>query len=805
MSKQNAMPRSLAGTMILALAMGCTETPAAPDPGAGENVQEFLTGLPSWSEFTADVNAPDQPPAPTGEAADTTMEVAAFEEYGDSGEVVVQPEVTYQCVSTPHSITKNPEKIVMYSPDASVLWPGALVQGQSRKALGSLLPLPIEERAPLRITIPDFASSDNTRTVDTPNEGTMCAARGEIVGNATASGLQSPSSIDFKMSTHHSERFQALSASLSGAYLGFSARATGDFSREGRETTVTANFIQKMFTVIVNAPQTPDAFFSADFTDAKLQQQVDQGRMGPSNIPIYVSEIVYGRLLTFSMTSTASETDIRATLQAAYEGIGVSAELALSARQKKILERSKLAVTSVGGDGTATLSVIREGNLGAYFTDNPPLSSAAPISFTFRNLGDGSIAGVTESTNYDIRQCDAIPASPGTFTYLPKQEANAPFSGAVQTLTGDVDGDGKTDMIWNQLQGTTNQLFVGISAGDGTFSFTSPFVHPATAPSEGWGNFTVSVSELNGDGFADLVWNHLGTENKTYVGYGNGDGTFATPSVRIHPLTPWSSYTIATGDAMGPSGSADGRDDLLWLRRVSGSLFMHSARSDASSVLVNQTGQLLSSATGWQLYDMHTGDVDGDADTDVILNITSGASNRTYAARSDGDGTWTLSGLSDNTTHTSWSGFATLVADVDASGKDGIIFADTTNLGVSRVSVGSWNGTGFTFGPIQSTTFDNQGVLVPFDVEVLDVEGDGDADIVWNLRTGLDNLIYISRGQGGGTFDFGVARVRHPDSDESNWSQYRMFTGDVNGDGRDDIIWSWPAQTNRIYTAIGKN
>jgi hypothetical protein len=315
----------------------------------------------------------------------------------------------------------------------------------------------------------------------------------------------------------------------------------------------------------------------------------------------------------------------------------------------------------------------------------------------------------------------------------------------------------------------------------------------------------VKVVDLNGDAYADLVWNHLGTENKTYLGFGNGDGTFSTPSVRIRPETGWSTYTMAAGDAMGPAGSADGRDDLLWVRRASANLYVHSARSSADSLLVNQTGQSLSNASGWNLYDMLTGDVDGDADTDIVLNLASGASNRSYAARSDGDGSWTLSAYSDNTSNPTWSGFATRIADVDGSGKQGLIWADTTNLGLSKVSVGTWNGTRFTYGPIQSTTFDNQGVTVPFDIEVLDVEGDGDADIVWNLRTGLDNLIYISRGQGGGTFDFGVARVRHPDTNEADWSQYQMFTGDVNGDGRDDIIWSWPAQTNRIYTAIGKN
>ncbi len=802
---------SLAGAMILALAVGCdSQSPIDPDPGAGQGVAEFLTGLPGWAEFSSDVNTPDQPPAPTGEAPDTTIELAAFEEYGDSGDVVIQPEVSYQCITTEYSMAQNPREIVMYSPDASVLWPGGLIQGQSRKALGSLLPLPIEERTPLRITIPDIASSDNTRTVENPNEGTMFAARGEIVGNATASGLAAPSSIDFYMNTHHSEKYQALSASLSGAYMGYSASATGDFSRAGQETTVTANFIQKMFTVIVQAPQTPEAFFSSDFTDEKLQEQVNLGRMGPSNIPIYVSEIVYGRMMTFSMTSSASASDIRGTIQAAYEAIGQGVQVSLSARQQKILERSKIAITSVGGDGTATAATIRDGDLSAYFTDQPPLSSAAPISFTFRNLGDGSIAGVTESTEYDVKECQAIPATPGTFTYLPKQEATAPFGGG-HTMTGDVNGDGKTDMIWNNLSGM-NQLFVGLSEGDGTFAFTSPFTHPAN-PVEGWSGYTVHTANLNGDDYVDLVWSRLGNsgtpnpENKTYVGYGNGDGTFGTPSVRIHAVTGWEDERTFIGDAMGPAGQEDGLDDILWPRWHTASFGVSTARTDPDSVMVFQPWWGFDAGM-WTNYDVFVHDQDGDGDADIVLNHLPSL-NRTWWANSDGDGTWTFvqnaSHYDDNLTDSNdWSEYTVRVGDTDqAYGRD-LIWIDSTNAGISKVSTGMWNGSGYTFGSLQQTTFDNQGVTDHFTVEVLDVEGDGLSDIVWNLKNGFDNLIYISRGTGNGNFDFSVARVRHPDQDESNWSAFQLYTGDINGDGRDDLIWNHPAITNRIYTAIGK-
>ena len=49
--------------------------------------------------------------------------------------------------------------------------------------------------------------------------------------------------------------------------------------------------------------------------------------------------------------------------------------------------------------------MIASGDWRQYFTENAPLTSAYPISYTFRNLRDGSIAKVSESTEYNIKEC----------------------------------------------------------------------------------------------------------------------------------------------------------------------------------------------------------------------------------------------------------------------------------------------------------------------------------------------------------------------------------------------------------------
>ena len=321
------MLRAGAGALLaLGAATGCgsnSVTGTTGGNGVSGDVNSYLSdSLPSWSQFTADVNQSDQPPTPTGDPPDTAETVVPeVSQVEDDGSVTVVPDVTYRCVSTPYTLRSNPQQIVMYSPDVDILWPGALIQGKSRKELGSFLPLTIAERDSIKVSIPSFATSDNFRTV-LPDQANVSQAIGGIVGNATQSGLSAPSTISFKMDTYNSEQEFGLSIGVSGHYLGFSASAQGDMSKSAGETTITAQFFQKMYEVVVAPPQTPGSFFSSDFTADKLQQQVSLGKIGPDNIPIYVSNVVYGRMMMFSMTSSASESDLRGTVQAGYAGLG---------------------------------------------------------------------------------------------------------------------------------------------------------------------------------------------------------------------------------------------------------------------------------------------------------------------------------------------------------------------------------------------------------------------------------------------------------------------------------------------------
>ncbi|MFC3831266.1 MULTISPECIES: thiol-activated cytolysin family protein [Deinococcus] len=388
--------KAVSGSASSAGAVTSVTTPAgaAPQNPNAEAINAYASSLPSWAAFS--------PPIPDSDEASGPAVPAQITEDG----------VTYDCTTTPYGLARTPEKVVTFQPDASVFWPGVLLQGRGyADGLGSLKELPIRQRAPLAVSI-DLLGNDNARTVDSPNLQTVTQAIGQLIAAAKAEGVSPGTSIDYQKQETNSSNEVALHLGLSARYMPLTVKATLDVNRKANETTITANFIEKAFTVSVVPPQTPAGFFSPDFTPALLDEQKNLGNVGPNNLPTYVSSITYGRILLFSFTASGSEQEIKATLDALYESASTGASVELSAAQKQLLSTASIKVTTVGGDSSNALALIRSGNISDYFETTTALETYKPISYEVRNLGDGSIAKVSETTSYNIRQCTARPKVP---------------------------------------------------------------------------------------------------------------------------------------------------------------------------------------------------------------------------------------------------------------------------------------------------------------------------------------------------------------------------------------------------------
>ena len=370
--------------LILIALTGCSsDDPATPILLA--DVDSYLASLPAWDVYSPPRTASDEQ---IDDPVDSSEEING---------------TTYNCMSTRYSMTQTPEKIVTLNPDVEVLYVGSLLQGNGYVGgIGTLAELPIRQRAPLDISI-DLLTGNNTRTVANPDLASVTQAVGELIQAASDAGHRAGSRIFYQEIDYHTLEEAALKVGFSAAYSGVTVKGELEASSSVETSSVMVAFTQQMFTVSQVLPQTPGEMFSDSFSDAQLQTQIDAGRIGPGNLPVFVSSIVYGRMLVFTMTATASASEIRSTLSIAAGDIGGE----LSPEQSTLLETAEIGIVAVGGDAVNAEALIRTGDFSAYFEEDAALTTARPISYTVRNLADNSVASVSETTEYNVLECAA--------------------------------------------------------------------------------------------------------------------------------------------------------------------------------------------------------------------------------------------------------------------------------------------------------------------------------------------------------------------------------------------------------------
>lgn len=213
-------------------------------------------------------------------------------------------------------------------------------------------------------------------------------------------------------------------------------------------------------------------------------------------------------------------------------------------------------VGDFNGDGTTDI-IAKENNATSRwfvatggptsFTPNVPwLSGWAPGTGYAVAAGDWNGDGATDLLAVELtspyRWFTAIAS--GT-TFVPQAFSISENVGGLQLLVGDVNKDGRDDVILKDTAGTWR---VARSSGTGFFA--------ATTFLTGWapGPYFVSVGDFNGDGRADL-YAKASTGSDHYVATSVGTSFVAQPAW----LTSWaagSNWAVLTGDFTG-EGLAD--------------------------------------------------------------------------------------------------------------------------------------------------------------------------------------------------------------------------------------------------------
>lgn len=194
-------------------------------------------------------------------------------------------------------------------------------------------------------------------------------------------------------------------------------------------------------------------------------------------------------------------------------------------------------------------------------------TQSAPLSVVTGDFDRDGHIDVAYLEGGDARVAVYLNSGNGVFT-TPATFSTGPLGGSYargrRLAAVDLDGDQILDLIAADFGGNMPAFSVLHGIGDGSFApyTTQTFALSGSVPS-------LDTGDVNGDGRTDLAFvtldQYTSTQN-VHIARGNGDGTFQTPS-SLTATTGWASNFVLLRDL-------DGDGDLDLLRHVDGAMPM---------------------------------------------------------------------------------------------------------------------------------------------------------------------------------------------------------------------------------------
>jgi hypothetical protein len=281
----------------------------------------------------------------------------------------------------------------------------------------------------------------------------------------------------------------------------------------------------------------------------------------------------------------------------------------------------------------------------------------------------------------------------------PFPSSDAGVADYLSVATGDVNGDGLLDVVAPGIWLNQGPMVVDVFYGQADGSLSTPAIF--TLEATYWNEWpAIAVSDLNGDGLADVVTSNGG---EIIVFLSAGEAGLATPT--IYDTAGHAVLGLAVGDLNG-----DGYPDIVWSDQMAGGILYNSGDGTfAQSAVLD--------VPGGAYQGLVVADFNGDGRPDVAVNGTS-----LFLVLSQADGGYETSSL--------WNDAEILGGGLVAFEVDGrldLAFANwhlgaTTDGGVAQLMVNDGNGQ-----------FQDGGQVFLGDVPVYLTTGDFNADGILDL------------------------------------------------------------------------
>jgi hypothetical protein len=326
-------------------------------------------------------------------------------------------------------------------------------------------------------------------------------------------------------------------------------------------------------------------------------------------------------------------------------------------------------------------------------------------------------------------------------------------NGAYDVHVADMDGDGDLDIVSASYVDHTIAWYENDGAADPSWT-------AANIATSAIGARDVHVADMDGDGDLDIV--SASATDDTIAWYEN-DGA-ANPSWTAADIATSadSAYDVHVADMDGDGDldivSASGTDDTIaW--------YENDGASDPSWTAAD----IATSANGAR--DVHVADMDGDGDLDIV----SASKNDDTIAWYENDGTADPSWAAADIATTADGAFDVKVGDMDGDGDIDIISASSLDDTIAWYENDGASDPSWTAADI-ATSADGA-----YDVHVVDLDGDGDLDIV--SASGNDDTIAWYENDGAADPSWSAADIATSADDVRG-----VHVADMDGDGDLDIV-----------------
>jgi hypothetical protein len=373
----------------------------------------------------------------------------------------------------------------------------------------------------------------------------------------------------------------------------------------------------------------------------------------------------------------------------------------------------------------------------------------------------------------EVLDVTLLPGRLGVTPTFAVEHSFATGSFPTAVATGDLNGDGRPDLVVANTSSSTLSVFLNTTAPGAT----APTFDAATVAT-GTGPKSVSIADLNGDGRPDLAITSYGEDGVSILlntaDPGSPAASFATPrsfSTGPDVVRPRS---LAVGDLNG-----DGRPDLAVVGRASGSvavLFNETAPgADAPSFSAR-----VAFPVGPSNRSVAIGDIDGDGRPD--LAVTNYDADSLSVLLNTGEfGAATPSFADQATFVTGAKPYAVAIGDLNGDGRPDLAVANYRSkflsLLLNRTAPGA---AAPDLAPQQQVAIGRSG---PLSIVIGDFDGDGKPDLATaNFFQANATVLANATPTGSDAFSFGRPLALPVGS-----SPYSVALADLDGDGRPDL------------------